>query len=97
MKPPLSDRGPSRLRGRSHFGAAKARSAAVWLVEMLRNVPDQLDRATCCGRGPPALRWECPPPLLQLATRGGSFLGAQIGTILAANHGCALWNGGFWI
>jgi len=29
MKPPRSDRGPSRLRGRSHFGAAKARSAAA--------------------------------------------------------------------
>jgi len=29
MKPPPPDRGPSRLRGRSHFGAAKARSAAA--------------------------------------------------------------------
>ena len=24
-------------------------------MERLRNVPDHLDRATCCGRGPPAL------------------------------------------
>src|SRR5881394_3473048 len=42
MTPPPPDRGPSR-------------SAAVYLVERLRNSPDRLDRATCCGRGPPAL------------------------------------------
>jgi hypothetical protein len=29
MKPQPPDRGPSGLRGRSHFGAAKARSAAA--------------------------------------------------------------------
>src|SRR6185503_647051 len=58
-KPAPPDRGPTRLRGRSHFGAAKARSAAAELAERLRNPPDHLDRATCCGRGPPARRWEC--------------------------------------
>src|SRR6185503_16431201 len=42
LKSPLPDRGPSR-------------SAAAELVERLRNAPDHLDRATCCGRGPPAL------------------------------------------
>src|SRR6185503_12516497 len=50
LKPPPPDRGPSRLRGRSHFGAAKARSAAAELVERRGNAPDHLDRATCCGR-----------------------------------------------
>jgi len=58
-KPPPPDRGPTRLRGRSHFGEAKARSAAAELAERLRNPPDHLDRATCGGRGPPARRWEC--------------------------------------
>src|SRR6185503_10137836 len=28
-------------------------------MERLRNAPDHLDRATRCGQGPPALRWEC--------------------------------------
>jgi len=46
LKPPVPDRGPSR-------------SAAAYLVERLRNAPDHLDRAMCCGRGPPALRWKC--------------------------------------
>jgi len=38
MKPPRPDRGPFR-------------SAAVWLVERLRNVPDLLDRATVLRAG----------------------------------------------
>jgi len=55
MTPPLLDRGPSRLRGRSRFGAAKARPAAVYPIWRPWNSP-RLDRATYCGRGPPALR-----------------------------------------
>src|ERR1700752_1382445 len=56
MNLPPPDRGPSRLRGRSHFGAAKARSAAASLVERRRNAPDHLDRATCAaGWDRPAL------------------------------------------
>jgi hypothetical protein len=55
--PPPPDRGTSR-------------SAAAWLVERLTNASEHLDRATCCGRGPPALRWEYQDaPSLPKATR----------------------------
>jgi len=48
-----SDPAPSQAHDRG-----PSRSAAAQLVEKLRNAPDHLDRATCCGRGPPALRWQ---------------------------------------
>jgi len=40
--------GPRTVPVRSNIAGGKAGTA-----------PDHLDRATCCGRGPPALRWEC--------------------------------------
>jgi len=43
MKPQPPDRGPSRLRGRSHFGAAKARSEAASLVERLSKDPTRMN------------------------------------------------------
>ena len=44
--PPRSDLSPSR-------------SAAAERMISLRDAPDQLDRAMCCGRGPPALQLKC--------------------------------------